>query len=102
MEHQKKFDDILLNFDQSLGTKVDSDLQDARLTSTSNIGYFRNIVIESELKNYINAKNGETVQSLVKEKGMAMLNMAPIEEVLKAERIDDAVTMARRSANPSK
>ena len=31
-----------------------------------------------------------------------MLNMAPIEEVLKAERIDDAVAMARKSANPSK
>jgi len=100
-EYQSKMGQEVQNFDQSLGTKLDSDMQDAALTSTNESAYARNLVIEDQLKHYVNTENFGVVEDVVKNKTIGMLQLVGISERLKAKRLQNAETESRKSKNPN-
>tara|TARA_Y100001938_G_scaffold131211_1_gene188047 strand:- start:159 stop:4646 length:4488 start_codon:yes stop_codon:yes gene_type:complete len=102
-EHQSKFDDILMNFAQSLGPVIDSKRQDDKLTSTSTQGFGRNLVIDDKLKYYVNTKDYSGVETLIKEKVFSSVSVTPLQQRLDRDRISDAANKARTtrySMNP--
>jgi len=101
VEFQSKMDQEVQNFDQSLGTKLDSDMQDDALTSTNESAYARNLVIEDQLKHYVNTENFGAVENIIRSKTVGMLQLVGIGERLKAKRIRNAETESRKSKNPN-
>jgi predicted kinase len=100
-EHQAEFDDILANFDQSLGPKLDSKIQDEILGSTSQLGYLRNLTIQKQLDNYIDAKTSDDIKPVIDEKITRMLQIVTREQRIKNDKIDRAKLFSRK-ANPAK
>tara|TARA_R100001463_G_scaffold85139_4_gene140033 strand:+ start:18924 stop:29153 length:10230 start_codon:yes stop_codon:yes gene_type:complete len=91
----------LINFDQSLGPKIDSDTQDSRLGSTSQIGYSRNLAISPELKNYVDVKQGGDVVSLINQKATELTQRLGQEVRLNLQNMDKAKENVKLSEGES-
>ena len=94
--------DVIKNFDQSLGPKIHSNVQDSQLTSTARQGYARNFVNSENLGDYINTKDYGPVDKLIELKVMGTLNMTPLEVKINANNFIKAINQGRKTIKLSK
>jgi predicted kinase/septum formation topological specificity factor MinE len=100
-EHRAKYRDILINFDQSLGPKLDSNIQDDILGSTSRFGWARTFAISDQIQHYVETGKWGGIKKVIKAKTQAKLQIIGQRIRIKNAIIDTAVKFSR-TANPAK
>ncbi len=101
-EHQAKMDNILTNFDQSLGPIIDSKIQDSKLGSTSRLGWARNFSVSDQIKNYYNTNDGGGVDNVIKSRTTQTLQVLSQKARIGNEIVSKATQVARSSENPTR
>jgi predicted kinase len=100
-EHRAKYRDILINFDQSLGPKLDSNIQDDILGSTSRFGWARTFAISDQIQHYVETGKWGGIKEVIKAKTQAKLQIIGQRIRIKNAIIDTAVKFSR-TASPAK
>ena len=90
------------SWDQSLNTKLDSDIQDDRLTSTSQAGYFRNYAVADQLSLYVDDTGAPLVDKIVSLSGELIRNNVARKEAVIGNVIDQALENGRTGFKQSK
>ena len=101
-EHTMKMDEVLTNFDQSLGPVIDSKIQDKKLGSTSRLGWARNFAVSEQVKNYYNTNDGGGVENVIKSKTATTLQVLSQKTRIDNQIIDKATQYSRSSQNPTR
>ena len=100
-EHNNDMDLLLSTYHQTLGPKIDSDIQDNRLGTTAAQGYARNYAVNGEIKNYVDVMNGGTAASLIQDQAVALVQKINQNTRLNNITNDKAKSNARASQGES-
>jgi hypothetical protein len=90
------------SWDQSLNTKLDSDIQDDRLTSTSQAGYFRNYAVADQLDLYVDDTGAPLIKKIASLSGQLIRNNNARKEAVVGNVLDKVVENGRTGFKQSK
>ena len=90
------------SWDQSLNTKLDSDIQDQKLSSTSQAGYFRNYAVADQLSLYVDDTGAPLIQKIAQLGGDLIRNNVARKEAVIGNVIDQAIENGRTGFKQSK
>jgi hypothetical protein len=90
------------SWDQSLNTKLDSDIQDDRLTSTSQAGYFRNYAVADQLSLYVDDTGAPILDKIYSLSGSLIRNNVARKEAVVGNVLDKVVENGRTGFKQSK
>ena len=90
------------SWDQSLNTKLDSDIQDKKLGSTSQAGYFRNYAVADQLDLYVDDTGAPLIKKIASLSGQLIRNNNARKEAVVGNVLDKVVENGRTGFKQSK
>ena len=98
-EHQSDFSNITTNFAQSLGSVIDSDIQDVNLGKTSRLGFARNFAISDQLAAYANTSDYGSITNVIDTRVVEMLDIMSTTDRVDAMEMDNDILEERKRTN---